>query len=77
MNGTTVNGVASTYATPMAENAAHMPDQHPGPHHVIPRELNAVKDAKNYERKGRTIIICLDGTGDKVCGQNERGAPIR
>ena len=32
----------------------------------LPREIRAVKDANSYKPHGKNIIVCLDGTGDKV-----------
>lgn len=37
---------------------------------ILPRNLRAVKDADNYHHKGRNLIICLDGTGDKFDDDN-------
>ena len=31
----------------------------------LPRVIRAVKDSNTYHHKGRTLILCLDGTGDK------------
>lgn len=35
----------------------------------LPREIRAVRDANAYKHHGRNIIVCLDGTGDKVSQQ--------
>ncbi|KEF59500.1 uncharacterized protein A1O9_04344 [Exophiala aquamarina CBS 119918] len=36
----------------------------------LPKNIRAVKDAEAHESKGRTIIVCLDGTGDKFDNDN-------
>lgn len=36
----------------------------------VPREIRALKNGKVPPPKGRTIIVCLDGTGDKFDGDN-------
>lgn len=36
----------------------------------LPQTIRAVKDAKFQPQKGRIIVICLDGTGDKFDGDN-------
>jgi hypothetical protein len=56
MNGTINSSVTATPSD--FSSATHQPH--------VPREILAVKDAKNYKPRGKTIIICLDGTGDKV-----------
>lgn len=40
-----------------------------GPIH-LPKNLRAVKDADSHDPKGRTIVVCLDGTGDKFDNDN-------
>ncbi|KAK5688811.1 hypothetical protein LTS10_000789 [Elasticomyces elasticus] len=36
----------------------------------LPRNIRAFQDGKNVEVLGRTIVICLDGTGDKFDSDN-------
>ncbi|KAK5746365.1 hypothetical protein LTR17_000745 [Elasticomyces elasticus] len=36
----------------------------------LPRNIRAFQDGKNAEVLGRTIVICLDGTGDKFDSDN-------
>jgi uncharacterized protein (DUF2235 family) len=36
----------------------------------IPAVIRAVKDGDGPKRKGRTLVICLDGTGDKFDNDN-------
>lgn len=36
----------------------------------LPKYVRAVQDGENYKPKGRTIVICLDGTGDKFDSDN-------
>lgn len=36
----------------------------------LPRMIRALKDGKNGKVAGRTIVICLDGTGDKFDSDN-------
>lgn len=36
----------------------------------LPKYIRAVQDGANYKPKGRTIVICLDGTGDKFDADN-------
>lgn len=36
----------------------------------LPRNIYAARDGENFKPKGRTIIICLDGTGDKFDADN-------
>lgn len=36
----------------------------------LPKSIRAVKDANKYKRAGRTLVICLDGTGDKFDNDN-------
>lgn len=47
------------------------PEQHSrrGPVH-LPKNIPAVRDARNHESRGRTIVVCLDGTGDKFDNDN-------
>ncbi|CAK3899752.1 Hypothetical predicted protein [Lecanosticta acicola] len=42
----------------------------PKPVPQLPRNMRAVRDGINHKSQGRTIIICLDGTGDKFDGDN-------
>lgn len=42
----------------------------PGPLTEVPKHIRAVCDSKTYKVKERTLIICLDGTGDKFDGDN-------
>lgn len=37
---------------------------------TLPRNVRAVKDPEDYRHKGRNLIICLDGTGDKFDADN-------
>ncbi|KAL9091130.1 MAG: hypothetical protein Q9159_001547 [Coniocarpon cinnabarinum] len=37
---------------------------------TLPASLRAVKDAQSYDVPGRTIVVCLDGTGDKFDNDN-------
>ena len=36
----------------------------------LPKVIRAVKDSNTYKHKGRTLIVCLDGTGDKFDNDN-------
>ncbi|KAJ9657633.1 hypothetical protein H2198_004161 [Neophaeococcomyces mojaviensis] len=36
----------------------------------LPKNLRAVTDADKHDPKGRTIVVCLDGTGDKFDNDN-------
>lgn len=36
----------------------------------IPTNIRAVKEAEKFHPRGRTIVVCLDGTGDKFDGDN-------
>ena len=36
----------------------------------LPKFIRAVKDANAYKVKGRTLVVCLDGTGDKFDNDN-------
>lgn len=36
----------------------------------FPKYIPASKDARKHKQKGRTIVICLDGTGDKFDADN-------
>ena len=36
----------------------------------LPKNIRAVKDAEKHDSKGRTIVVCLDGTGDKFDNDN-------
>lgn len=36
----------------------------------IPKNIRAVADAEKHDAKGRTIVVCLDGTGDKFDNDN-------
>lgn len=40
-----------------------------GPIH-LPKNIQAVKDSEKHEYMGRTIVVCLDGTGDKFDNDN-------
>ena len=42
----------------------------PSASRALPRTIRAVKDADAYRHKGRTLIVCLDGTGDKFDNDN-------
>lgn len=37
---------------------------------LLPKNIRAVKNAEKYHPKGRTIVVCLDGTGDKFDNDN-------
>ena len=41
----------------------------PRPSH-LPKNIRAARDAEKIGRKGRTIVVCLDGTGDKFDSDN-------
>jgi hypothetical protein len=47
--------------------ADSQPHKEPG---RLPRTLRALKDSKDAEKHPRTIIICLDGTGDQFDNDN-------
>ncbi|KAI7566003.1 hypothetical protein KC343_g13830 [Hortaea werneckii] len=36
----------------------------------LPRDIRAIRDAASYRPSGRTIVVCLDGTGDKFDNDN-------
>jgi len=36
----------------------------------LPRNIYAVRNGGEYKRSGRTIVVCLDGTGDKFDNDN-------
>src|ERR1700760_1589972 len=36
----------------------------------LPRTIRALKDSKTTERHPRTLVICLDGTGDQFDNDN-------
>lgn len=36
----------------------------------LPASMRAVKNANRYDPKGRNLIVCLDGTGDKFDADN-------
>ena len=36
----------------------------------LPQKLRAFTDAEKHDSKGRTIVVCLDGTGDKFDNDN-------
>lgn len=44
-------------------------DNRPRPIH-LPKNIRAVQDAEKQDPKGRTIVVCLDGTGDKFDNDN-------
>lgn len=52
--------------TPQTEQEAH---HIPRPVH-LPKNILALKDSENHESRGRTIVVCLDGTGDKFDNDN-------
>lgn len=54
------------FVTPDNEKA---PSVHVPPSEV-PKHIRAVKNSETYEVKERTLIICLDGTGDKFDSDN-------
>ena len=36
----------------------------------LPRTIRACKDAHSFKSKGRNLVVCLDGTGDKFDSDN-------
>ena len=36
----------------------------------LPKNIRAVTDSEEHDSKGRTIVVCLDGTGDKFDNDN-------
>ena len=46
------------------------PAPQPLPTDRLPRDIRAVRDAATYRPSGRTIVVCLDGTGDKFDNDN-------
>ncbi|KAI7501833.1 hypothetical protein KC347_g9118 [Hortaea werneckii] len=46
------------------------PTPQPLPTDRLPRDIRAVRDAASYRPSGRTIVVCLDGTGDKFDNDN-------
>lgn len=48
----------------------HTPPEEQEQSFHLPKVLPAVQNAKDYKRKGRTIVVCLDGTGDKFDSDN-------
>jgi hypothetical protein len=52
--------------TPQPEIGRQQPA---GPIH-LPKNIRALKDARQSEPEGRTIVVCLDGTGDKFDSDN-------
>lgn len=37
---------------------------------TLPRSMRALKDSSKSQKHARTLIICLDGTGDQFDGDN-------
>lgn len=37
---------------------------------LIPSRIHAMKEAEKFQGHGKTIVVCLDGTGDKFDGDN-------
>lgn len=62
--------VQSTSPDPFKQRlATPPPEEKPRPVH-LPRSIRAVKNADEYRAKGRTLVVCLDGTGDKFDNDN-------
>ena len=59
------------YRSPTPQPPEDRKQQKPGPIH-LPRHIKAIQDTDNQEpiARGRTIVVCLDGTGDKFDGDN-------
>ena len=56
-------------ATPQPPENEVEKDNEAGSIH-LPRNIRAVTDAEEHDSKGRTIVVCLDGTGDKFDNDN-------
>ncbi len=56
-------------STPQASDKGDRKDHTTGPIH-LPKHIQAVKDVEEQQPTGRTIIVCLDGTGDKFDNDN-------
>ena len=57
------------FPTPQPPEIETAKDHRPDPIH-LPKNIRAVTDAEKHDAKGRTIIVCLDGTGDKFDNDN-------
>ena len=55
--------------TPQAPEEEAEKDTKPRSIH-LPKNIRAVTDAEKHDSKGRTIVVCLDGTGDKFDNDN-------
>lgn len=68
---------SGTYPIQTSDYAPH-PHPHPAPAPVveeeaktpIPASIRACKDASHINQQGRTIVVCLDGTGDQFDNDN-------
>ena len=62
----------SSYPIQSPEYTANtsQPRSRPSGPQTIPDTIRAVKDAQESNHNGRTIVVCLDGTGDKFDGDN-------
>ena len=54
---------AANTSQPRSSSIAHEEE-------TLPDSVCAVRDARNFANRGRTIIVCLDGTGDKFDNDN-------
>jgi hypothetical protein len=54
--------------SPSTNGNSQPPKEAPLPR--LPKVIRAVKDDNTYKYKGRTLVICLDGTGDKFDNDN-------
>lgn len=58
-------------AVPNGSPVSSLPSVQDEAPQTLPRTIKAVKDAENTRHnKGRNLIICLDGTGDKFDADN-------
>ena len=59
------------YRSPTPQPPEDRKQQKAGPIH-LPKHIKAIEDTGNQEpiARGRTIVVCLDGTGDKFDGDN-------
>ena len=55
--------------TPQPPEPENDRNRYPEPIH-LPKNLKAIPDAGKPGPRGRTIVVCLDGTGDKFDGDN-------
>jgi uncharacterized protein (DUF2235 family) len=50
---------------------SHDPDHgEDGDHQPLPKSVRALKDSSKLNIHGRTVVICLDGTGDRFDSDN-------